>query len=289
MFETFTGGSHTSQSMTVHSDWGDWLPQAIASADPEGLALWYLGCNGFALKSAGGTTLFVDPYLGTGDPPRTVRMIPVPFDPTDVVSADAVLATHEHTDHVHGPSQAPILANTGARFHAPDASVSVVEREGWREQWGLGTEQLQTVAEGDQFEVGDLTVTVGPANDPDAEHPVAYVIEHESGSFVHGGDARPGGFGNLAAHDIDVGALAFGTTGMIPDSETRDPVETTWYNSEGMLVEAARELELDRLVPTHWDMWRGLTADPTVLHHHTASFDYPRRLDIVEIGDRVDV
>ena len=48
----------------------------------------------------------VYPYLGTGDPPRTIRMIPVSFDPTDVAAADAVFATHEHTDHAHGPSRA---------------------------------------------------------------------------------------------------------------------------------------------------------------------------------------
>ncbi|PSP41637.1 MBL fold metallo-hydrolase, partial [Halobacteriales archaeon QH_10_70_21] len=92
--------------MTVHSDWGDWLPTAVADADPDGVRLWYLGCNGVTLKAADGTTVLIDPYLGTGDPPRTVRMIPVPFDPADVEAADAVLATHEHTDHVHGPSQA---------------------------------------------------------------------------------------------------------------------------------------------------------------------------------------
>jgi len=275
--------------MTVHSDWGDWLPRAIADARPEGLALWYLGCNGFALKSTGGTVLFIDPYLGTGDPPRTVRMIPVPFDPADVAAADAVLATHEHSDHVHGPSQAPLLADHDAQFYAPDASVAVTESASWRERWDLSDDQFRTVGEGDQFTVGDLTVTVGPANDPDADHPVAYVVEHASGTFVHGGDARPGGFADLATHDIDVGALAFGTTGIIPDKETGDPRETTWYNNEGMLIEAARELELDRLVPTHWDMWRGLTADPTVLHHHTSGFAYPRRLDIVELGDRVDL
>jgi L-ascorbate 6-phosphate lactonase len=287
--ETFTGRSHPATSMTVHSDWGDWLPQAIADADPAGLAVWYLGCNGFALKSAGGTVLFIDPYLGTGDPPRTVRMIPVPFDPADVASVDAVLATHEHSDHVHGPSQAPLLANHGATYHAPDASMAVVESEDWRAEWDLTGDQFQTVEEGDQFTVGDLTVTVGPANDPDATHPVAYVVDHAAGTFAHGGDARPGGFGDLADHDIDLGALAFGTTGMIPDKETREPAETTWYNDEGLVIEAARELELDRLVPTHWDMWRGLTADPTALHHHAHSFEYPRRLDIVDIGDRIDV
>ena len=275
--------------MSVHSDWGDWLPRAIESADPEGLALWYLGCNGFGIKSAGGTVVFIDPYLGTGDPPRTVRMIPVPFDPVDVAEADAVLATHEHSDHVHGPSQAPVLAETGAVFYAPEASMGVVETADWRGRWGLSDDQFRTVCEDDSFVIGDLTVTVGPANDPDAKQPVSYVVEHESGTFAHAGDARPGGFGDLATHDIDVGALAFGTTGMLPDKETREPVETTWYNTEAMLVEAARELELDRLVPTHWDMWRGLTADPTALQHHTSSFSFPRRLELVEIGDRVDI
>lgn len=109
--------------MSVHSDWGDWLPRAVSEADPDGVRLWYLGCNGFVLKASDGTTVFIDPYLGLGDPPRTVRMIPVPFDPTDVVEADAVLATHEHTDHVHGPSQAPILEETDATFYGPSASV----------------------------------------------------------------------------------------------------------------------------------------------------------------------
>ncbi|MFW5949277.1 MAG: MBL fold metallo-hydrolase, partial [Halolamina sp.] len=25
------------------SDWGDWLPRAIDAADPDGVAVWYLG------------------------------------------------------------------------------------------------------------------------------------------------------------------------------------------------------------------------------------------------------
>jgi len=274
----------------IHSDWGDWLVQEIAEAEPETVSLWYLGCNGFALKSAGGTTLFIDPYLGLGDPPRTVRMIPVPFDPTDIKQADAVLATHEHTDHVHGPSQAPILAETGATFYAPAASMAVTEEEGWQEQWNLETDQFETVVEGETFELGDLTITVAPANDPDADEPVAYVIEHETGTFVHGGDARPGDFAEVGEqYDIDLGALAFGSTGMIPDKQTRVPKETTWYNDENMVIEAASELQLDRLIPTHWDMWKGLTSDPKGLHNHARSFEYPHRLEIVEIGDQIEL
>jgi len=276
--------------MSVHSDWGDWLPEAIAAADPDGVAVWYLGCNGFVLKSAGGTTLLIDPYLGTGDPPRTVRMIPVPFHPEDLREADAVLATHEHTDHVHGPSQAPIVANTGATFHGPGASVDVVDEESWVDRWEVSPDAIETIAEGDRFAVGDFEITVGPANDPDAEQPVSYVIEHDAGTFFHGGDARPGAFESIGeAYDIDLGALAFGSVGRILDKESREPVRTRWYNDENSVIEAAGELALDCLVPTHWDMWKGLRADPTVLHHHANSFEYPRRLEVVEIGDRTDL
>jgi len=285
------GGPTRTNHMTT-SDWGDWLPRAIAAADPDGVAVWYLGCNGFVLKGAGGTTLFVDPYLGTGDPPRTVRMIPIPFDPIDVDDADAVFATHEHSDHVHGESQAPILERTGAPFVAPDASMAAArEEQAWADRWALTDDQFQEVTEGDVLEVGEFTVHVVAVNDPDAEHPVGYVFEHDAGTVFHPGDSRPAdSFAALGEQfDIDLGIVAFGTAGMIPDKETREPKYTKWYNDAGEAVEAANALGVDRLLPSHWDMWKGLTADPTELHDHVDSFDHPRRLELVEIGDRVDL
>lgn len=276
--------------MTVDSDWDDWLVRAVEDADPEGLALWYLGCNGFVVKSSGGTIVYIDPYLGIGDPPRTVRMIPVPFDPEDVREADAVLGTHEHTDHVHGPSQAPILENTGAQFYATDSGQAVVEEEDWTGRWDVSEDQLTEISEGETITVGDLTINVEPANDPDAEHPVSFVFEHDAGTFFHGGDARPGAFESVGErYDIDLGVLAFGAVGMIPDKETGEPQRTRWYNDENAIVEAANELELDTLVPTHWDMWKGMTTEPTVLHNHANSFPYPATLEIAEIGDRIDL
>jgi L-ascorbate 6-phosphate lactonase len=275
--------------MSVTSDWGEWLPRAVEDAGPDGVAIWYLGCNGIALKASDGTTVFIDPYLGTGDPPRTVRMIPVPFDPADVTAADAVFATHEHTDHVHGPSVAPLLAGTGAEFVGPDDSLAVAAEESWTDRWDVTSDQYCEVDEGDTLEVGSFTVHVEPANDPDATHPVSYVFEHEAGTFFHGGDARPGtAFETVGStYDIDLGVLAFGAAGTILDKETREPSYTKWYSDETEITEAARQLELDRLLPSHWDMWRGLTADPTALHDHVRSFAHPKRLEIVEIGDRV--
>ncbi|WP_254862628.1 MBL fold metallo-hydrolase [Halovivax gelatinilyticus] len=274
------------------SDWGDWLVREIESADPETVSLWYLGCNGFVLKGADGTTLTIDPYVGLGDPPRTVRMIPVPFDPSDFGEMDAVLATHEHTDHVHGPSQAPILAQTGASFFAPSSSIDVaLSDERWTDHWSVERSQFTEVSVGDTFEVGGFTISVESANDPDAQEPVSYLLEYDGVTIFHGGDTRPAAeFERIGSeYDIDFGILAFGTVGMIPDKQTGNRKRTRWYNDENQIIEAAASLQLDQLIPSHWDMWRGMTADPTSLRHHGSSFQYPNRLTILSIGDHLSI
>ncbi|MFB6135633.1 MAG: MBL fold metallo-hydrolase [Halobacteriaceae archaeon] len=273
----------------VHSDWGDWLPTAVADADPDGVAVWYLGCNGFVLKASDGTTLFVDPYLGTGKPPRTVRMIPVPFDPEDVLEADAVFATHEHSDHVHAGSQAPLLADHGADFYGSSSCTDVAAS--WTDEWAVDADQFRTVEPGDTVEVGGFSVHVETAHDPDAAEPVSYVFEHGGRTVFHGGDTKPADeFADLGeTYDVDLGILAFGSAGNIADAETGELRYRKWYNDENQVVEAASDLRFDRLLPSHWDMWKGMTADPAALGHHVASFEFLRDLELVEIGDRVDV
>lgn len=270
--------------------WGEWLPRTIAAADPRGVACWYLGCNGLVVTD-GATTIFIDPYCGTGDPPRTRRMIPIPFDPRDVHNLDGLFVTHEHTDHVHGPTQGPLLAGTDAKFYGPEESVAVSRSNQWTDTYDIDAGQFQTVSPGDGLALGEFRISVRRAHDPDAVDPVAYVLEHPAGTLIHGGDARPHrSFTAIGEEfDIDVGFLAFGSSGVIPDKETGVPQRTTWYNDEAEIIEAAGQLRLDRLVPTHWDMWYGMQADPDALLPHAQGVEFPRRVEQVVLGDRVDV
>lgn len=268
--------------------WGDWFVRdEIERSTPDGLSVWYLGCNGFVIRSPT-TTIYLDPYFGTGDPPRLVRMIPIPLDPNDATVCDAVLATHEHIDHMHPPSYAPLAEDLGADVYAPESAYETPDYDG---DLAIPTDQENHVDVGDTIDIGDVTVHVRGANDPDSDGPVSYVVEHDAGTFFHGGDSRPAdAFRDIGTEfDIDLGVLAMGTVGNICYPDDGEVRPTRWYNDENQVIEAANALQLDRLAPSHYDMWKGVSGDPKVLHEHAASFAYPRTVDVIQIGDRLDV
>lgn len=272
----------------VHATWGDWfVREEIEAAALDGAAAWYLGCNGFVLRSTE-ATLYVDPYFGEGDPPALIRMIPVPVDPAAATKCDAVLCTHEHIDHVHPPSYGALVEDLGAELCAPAASFG--PGRDYEGDLRAPDDQRRVLEAGDAFDVGDFTVYVRGAYDPDAIEPVSFVVEHASGTFFHGGDSRPAeAFDDIGDEfDLDLGVLAFGSVGRIHDNDTGQTTRTRWYMDENEVIEAANALGLDRLIPAHWDMWKGVTADAKVLSEHAASHEYPKVVERVTIGDRVD-
>jgi L-ascorbate 6-phosphate lactonase len=175
----------------------------------------------------------------------------------------------------------------GADRFAPRASYENPEYDG--EVQKSAEEERATVQPGDELSIGDLTVYVRGAEDPDAIEPVSYVIEHEAGTVFHGGDSRPAeAFADVGREfDLDLGILAVGSVGRIAHDD--GPARTKWYNDENQLVDIACDLQLDRLLPGHYDMWKGVGADPKVLHEHAASRPYPRVIERAQIGDRLDL
>jgi L-ascorbate 6-phosphate lactonase len=270
----------------IHSTWGDWfVREEVEGSAVEGLSVWYLGCMGLVVRSAS-TTMYVDPYFGDGDPPRIVRMIPVPMDPADASDCDAVLISHEHVDHMHPPSHGPLVTDLGADRYAPRAAYENPEYDGDVLE---APDERTTVQSGDELSIGDLTVHVRTARDPDAIEPVSYVIEHEAGTVFHGGDSRPAdAFADVGREfDLDLGVLALGSVGHIAHDD--GPARTRWYADENQVIDAACDLQLDRLLAGHYDMWKGVGADPKVLHEHASSRPYPRVIERAQIGDRLDV
>lgn len=70
------------------------------------IALWFVGQNGFLLKSAAGTVVAIDPYLTDSCAAKYKhlgldlgRQVPVPIQPEDL-TVDFVVLTHSHDDHL---------------------------------------------------------------------------------------------------------------------------------------------------------------------------------------------
>lgn len=275
----------------VSSDWKDWLSNTVKNTTPERITIWYLGCNGFIIKDSGGSVIYIDPYVGIGNPPQTIRMIPVPFDPEDMTVGDAIFVTHEHVDHINEETQAPILEQNNAKLYAPTEATAKIEKQNWYQSWGISQDQVSSIKSGDQIQVGNFDVYVEAAHDPDAIEPVSYIISCDDITIFHGGDTKPTNqFSQIGRRfDIDVGILAYGTVGKFTPDEHSSPERTKWYNNGDQIVKSSNQLKIDCLVPSHWDMWRGFRSDPKILHHHARDFDYPRDIEIMEVGDAMNL
>src|SRR5437868_1749273 len=96
-----------------------------AAPVPEGaVALWWIGQGSFIFKGSDGTVFAVDPYLSDVGAKRanpTPRQFPPPILPEELAAlATAIVATHEHLDHVD-PEATPEMsaANPNLCFIGP--------------------------------------------------------------------------------------------------------------------------------------------------------------------------
>ncbi len=273
-------------------EWGTYLNEEIeqTKVEPNTVALWWIGCMGFWLKSDQHTNIAVDLWFGNGKRTQkskfmveghqmanmsggrltqpNLRAQPFVLDPFEVKQLDAVVATHYHADHMDINFAAAVLQNVKEPipFIGPKSSVDL-----WI-KWGVPAERCITVKPGDSIKVKDVEIVALDSFDrtclvtTDGYEPLAgtipnmdekavnYLFKTSGGNIYDAADSHYSiSFGDHGKkHKIDV---AFGAYG-------ENPVGIADKQTSVDLLRMAEALRCKVMIPLHYDIWTNFMADP---------------------------
>lgn len=241
-----------------------------------------LGQAGFALLSRADLVL-IDPFLS----PRPDRLADAVVDPRGLLGVTAVLATHEHGDHLDLPTWALIAeASPNARFVVPAPLVPLVTGA------GIPGDRVSGVRIGTPIQLGDARATPVPARHAvhvrdgyslgDQEHGsarfVGYVVEVDGARVYHAGDTLADQRLVRAVGELRPDIALLPINGRDSDREARDVVGNLSPDEAAMV---ARDLSVALAVPMHFDVIRGNEGRPDAFvramrrRHPTASVWVP--------------
>ncbi len=225
------------------------------------VAILRLGQSGFALRGDG-TTLLVDPLLSA----RADQLAPPAAGPEDLGALDAVIATHEHRDHLDlavWPQLA--AASPAAWFVVPEPLAGRVSAT-------VPAGRVIGASVGRRIEVGAARIDPVPARhgvhvadayafgqelSNGSHRYLGYVIELAGMRLYHAGDTigYEGHAERLRAHGVDVAFLPI--NGRDPEREARDIVGNLEADEAADLAAAAG---IPIVVPMHHDAIAGNTG-----------------------------
>lgn len=158
---------------------------------------WW-GHASWQLKTAGGKTILVDPWVN-GNPKSPVKL--------EDVKADIVLITHDHFDHA-GDSVA-VAKQTGAKVVMQPETSARYQKE------GLPEDQAVQMNIGGSIQLEGITITMTEAfHSSETGEPAGYIVTLEDGKRIYfAGDT--GIFVNMATwaelYPLDVACVPIGS------------------------------------------------------------------------------
>jgi L-ascorbate metabolism protein UlaG (beta-lactamase superfamily) len=224
-----------------------------------GLSVTWLGHGTFLLRSPGGRTIVVDPWLD-GNPSCPPHL-------ASIDQADLILVTHGHFDHVH--DVAPVAKKTGAPV------IGIFELCQWLSTKGV--ENTSGMNKGGTQECCGIRVTMVDARHSSSYtddgvitylgEAAGYVLTFENGLTAYfAGDTSL--FGDMRLiHDLYRPTVAFLPIG---DLFTMDPAAA---------AKACELLGVRTVIPMHYGTFPVLTGRPEQLRELVASIG----VEVVEL------
>jgi L-ascorbate 6-phosphate lactonase len=273
-------------------EWGSWLVEEIEQevVAPGTFAMWWLGCTGIWVKSEGNANICIDLWVKGGkrskknplmaEQHQMQRMIGCKkmqpnlrnavcvMDPFAIRQIDAVVATHDHGDHIDPNVAAAVMQNCdpAVPFIGPKACVEL-----WI-SWGVPAKRCITVKPGDVVKIKDTELIALDSFDrtelvtapkgvilkgkmpPEMdEKAVNYFIKTPGGSVYHGGDSHYSNYyakhGNDYKIDVALGSFGENPRGMTDKMTSVD------------ILRMAECLNAKVVIPIHHDIWTNFQAD----------------------------
>lgn len=279
--------------LSTFPEWGTWLNEEIEQTIVQKgtFSMWWLGCTGIWLKTENGTNLCMDFWCGSGKKTKSnpyikpdhqmakmcgcrklqpnLRVAPFVLDPFAIQHVDAILATHNHNDHMDVNVAAAVLKNCSkdVPFIGPQKCV-----DKWV-SWGVPVERCIVVKPGDSIKIKDVEICALDSFDRTAMitadngetfkdrlpdnidlKAVNYLIKTPGGTLYHSGDSHYSNYYAKHGNDyqIDVALGSFG----------ENPRGITDKMTSSDILRMAESLRCKVIIPFHHDIWSNFQADP---------------------------